>query len=211
MKKVSLIVLLALVLQSVIYGQASNEDIRTRMTLGLRVGANLSNVYDESGEEFVADPKIGLVAGGYLSIPIGKFLGVQPGVYYSQKGFEGSGKLLGSPYEVKRTSSFLDVPLLLEIKPVGLITIVAGPQFSYLLKQKDEFKTDLGTVEQVEEFENDDIRKNIMGITGGVDVNLNNLVIGVRAAWDVQKNGKDGASTPRYKNVLYQATLGFRF
>lgn len=211
MKKVSLIVLLALVLQSVIYGQASNEDIRTRMTLGLRVGANLSNVYDESGEEFVADPKIGLVAGGYLSIPIGKFLGVQPGVYYSQKGFEGSGRLLGSPYEVKRTSSFLDVPLLLEIKPVGLITIVAGPQFSYLLKQKDEFKTNLGTVEQEEEFENDDIRKNIMGLTGGVDVNLNNLVIGVRAAWDVQKNGEDGASTPRYKNVLYQATLGFRF
>lgn len=210
MKKLLMAVLFMASVSGILQAQ-SNDDIRERLSIGLRVGGNLSNVYDEQGDNFVADNKIGFVAGGFLSIPIGRFLGFQPGAYYSQKGFEGSGNILGAPYAFTRTSSFLDIPLLLEIKPVGFLTIVAGPQYSYLLRQKDEFETNLGTVEQEEEFENDDIRKNIFGLTGGVDFNVNNLVIGARAAFDVQRNGEDGSNTPRYKNVLYQATIGWRF
>jgi hypothetical protein len=51
-----------------------------------------------------------------------------------------------------------------------------------------------------------------MGLVGGVDFNVNNLVLGLRAAWDIKKNEGDGnSSTPRYKNMLFQATVGFRF
>ena len=210
MKKLIIAVMITATFVGFLQAQ-SNADMRDKFSIGVRVGGNLSNVYDEQGDNFVADAKLGFVAGGFLSIPIGSFLGVQPGAYYSQKGFEGSGNILGSPYAFNRTSSFLDIPILLEIKPISFLTIVAGPQYSYLLRQKDEFETNLGTVEQEQEFENDDIRKNIFGLTGGVDINVNNFVIGARAAWDVQRNGDDGSDTPRYKNVLYQATLGLRF
>ena len=46
-------------------------DNREKLFFGLKVGTNLSNVYDTQGENFVADSKFGLAAGGFVSIPIG--------------------------------------------------------------------------------------------------------------------------------------------
>jgi hypothetical protein len=41
---------------------------------------------------------------------------------------------------------------------------------------------------------------------------LNSAVIGARVGWDLMQNNGDGSSsTIRYKNVWYQATIGFRF
>jgi hypothetical protein len=79
-----------------------------------------------------------------------------------------------------------------------------------LLKQKDVFENPLTTVEQQNEFKNDNIRKNILGFIGGVDVNVGKVIIGARAGWDIQNNNGDGTSTnPRYKNAWTQATIGF--
>ena len=99
-----------------------------------------------------------------------------------------------------------------ELKPSSFFTIVAGPQYSYLVKQKDVFENGITTIEQENEFENDNLRKNIFCFTGGFDVNVSQLVVGARAGWDIQNNNGDGSSTtPRYKNMWYQVTLGFRF
>jgi len=46
---------------------------------------------------------------------------------------------------------------------------------------------------------------------GGVDINLVNIVLGARVGLDMYNNNGDGTSTtPRYKNVWAQATVGFR-
>jgi hypothetical protein len=115
-------------------------------------------------------------------------------------------------YEYTRTSNFIDVPLLIAFKPTPVITILAGPQYSYLIKQKDVIKSGSFTDEQEEEFENDNLRRNVLCFLGGIDFNLSNVIIGTRVGWDLQDNNGDGTSTnPRYKNVWYQATLGFAF
>ncbi len=195
-----------------VFAQRSGEDFRERLSFGLKGGANLSNVYDSQGEQFNADPKFGLVAGVFVSLPIGRFIGVQPELLFSQKGYKGSGSLLGSDYSYTYTSNHISIPLLLAIKPISLVTIVAGPQFSFLIKDKYSFKSDLVNYDQEQEFENDNIRKNTLSLLGGLDFNLNRIVIGTRVGWDLQANKGDGTSeTPRYKNVWYQATIGFRF
>jgi hypothetical protein len=98
------------------------------------------------------------------------------------------------------------------VKPIEQVTLLFGPQFSYLLSQKNDFTGGTISATQQQDFDNDNIRKNIYGLTGGVDLNISNFVLGVRAAWDVKNNDGDGNSTtPRYKNMLYQATLGYRF
>lgn len=147
-----------------------------------------------------------------MGIPLGSFLGIQPELLYSQKGFKATGTLLGSPYSLTRTTNYLDVPILIALKPIGLITILVGPQYSYLLSQKDVYDNSIMTVVQEQTFKNENIRKNTFGILGGVDINLGNLVIGARVGWDITNNNGDGTSTtPRYKNAYYQATLGYRF
>jgi Outer membrane protein beta-barrel domain len=185
---------------------------RDRSQIGLKAGANYSNVYDSKGEAFNADAKFGFAGGLFFSIPIGKFLGVQPEVLFSQKGFQASGKILGNAYSFTRTTNYLDVPLLIAIKPIEYLTILVGPQYSYLFKQKDVFENSSITIDQEKEFTNDNIRKNTLGFVGGADINVVHFVLGLRAGWDVQNNNGDGTSiTPRYRNAWYQATVGYRF
>lgn len=190
---------------------AQEDEYRERISGGLKVGANLSNVYDTEGEDFQANAKLGFAGGAFLSIPIGKYLGVQPEILISQKGFQGSGRLLGSPYDFSRTTTFIDVPLLFALKPLSIFTIVLGPQYSYLIHQKDVFSSAITTSAQETEFKNDNIRKNILCGIGGVDFTVKHVVVGLRAGADFQRNNGSGtATTPRYKNVWYQVTIGFR-
>lgn len=192
--------------------QRHESDFSNELHFGLKIGANYSNVYDSKGEQFNADAKFGLATGAFVTIPIGKYFGIQPEVLYSQKGFKATGTILGSNYDFTRTTNYIDVPLLFAIKPTDAVTILIGPQYSYLLKQKDEFNNSTTTIDQQKEFDNDNIRRNIMCFLGGFDFNLNNMVLGARVGWDVSNNNGDGtSSTPRYKNVWYQATLGFKF
>jgi hypothetical protein len=192
--------------------QGSGNGLRNQITFGIKAGANYSNVYDSQNQDFNADPKFGFAGGIFVGIPLGSFLGIQPELLYSQKGFKATGTLLGSPYSLTRTTNYLDVPILLALKPIGLITILVGPQYSYLLSQKDVYDNSIMTVVQEQTFKNENIRKNTFGILGGVDINISNLVIGARVGWDITNNNGDGTSTtPRYKNVYYQATLGYRF
>jgi hypothetical protein len=73
------IFILALVANSVngLFGQTGN-DFRDRIQIGAKLGANLSNVYDEQGQDFVADSKFGLAAGLFFRIPLNEFVGLQP-------------------------------------------------------------------------------------------------------------------------------------
>jgi hypothetical protein len=211
MKKILLIIAVVSFMTNTSKGQSA-IDVRDRLMFGAKVGANLSNVYDERGEDFVADSKLGGAGGVFLAIPIGKYLGIQPEVLLSQKGFHATGRILFNTYDFTRTTTYLDVPLLFAFKPSEFFTILAGPQYSYLLNQKDVFKNASTSIEQEQEFVNDNIRKNTFCLTGGLDINIKHLVIGARAGWDVQNNNGNGTSTtPRYKNVWYQATIGYRF
>ena len=187
------------------------QNTRDEFSFGLKIGSNYSNVFDSQGEKFTAEGKYGLAAGAFLSLPLGKVIGIQPEVIYSEKGFKATGAFLGSNYSATRTTTYIDVPILLALKPTSFLTVLAGPQYSFLVKQENNFTSTLATIDQEKIFDNNNIRKNILGLTGGVDINLSSFVISARAGWDVQNNNGDGTSTtPRYKNAWYQATLGFR-
>jgi hypothetical protein len=193
---------------SIAYSTTAQDDV----AFGLKIGTNYSNVYDSKGEDFDADGKFGLAAGAFLSIPFGQYFGIQPEVLFSQKGFKATGTILGSTYDMVRTTNYIDVPLLVAVKPVHSITLLAGPQFSFLMKQKDKFTSPTSNYAQEEEFDNDNLRKNTLCFTGGADINVEHTVLSLRAGWDLSNNNGNGtSSTPRYKNVWAQATIGYRF
>ncbi len=212
MKSLIALAMAVVTLSATSLAQSNSEDSRDRLLLGLKGGVNYANVYDTQGEKFEASPKYGFVGGAFMSIPIGTYLGLQPEFLYSKKGFHATGQIMDNTYYLTRTLNYIDVPVFITLKPVTAITFMAGPQFSYLVKQRDRFTDANTTVQQEQEFSNPNLRRNTLCFVGGVDFNLNEKVLGVRAGWDVQHNNGDGTSTiPRYKNVWLQATFGFRF
>lgn len=209
MKKLGI---MAIALTFITVNGYAQDDDREKIQIGAKIGTNYANVYDSEGEEFDADPKFGFAAGVFLAIPIGTYIGIQPEVLFSQKGFQATGSIFGEEYRFTRTTNYIDIPIYLALKPSPFLTIVAGPQFSYLMSRKDEFKSSFLNTEIEDEFENENIRKNTLGVSFGLDININHFVIGARAAWDLQDNKGDGtSSTPRYKNTWLQATVGFKF
>ncbi|MFM2019157.1 MAG: hypothetical protein RL007_2813 [Bacteroidota bacterium] len=213
MKNITIVlsVLCIIAATTALQAQTSETDRRDKFSFGVKAGANYSNVWDEQGQDFNADARLGFAGGIFIGIPIGTFLGVQPELLVSQKGFQASGTLLGQPYSFTRTTTYLDIPLQLQIKPIEYLTIVAGPQYSYLFHQKDIYTLGSNSVAQEQEFNNDNIRKNVLGFVAGGDIIISHVVISGRAGWDFQTNNGDGtSSTPRYKNKWIQFTVGFK-
>ena len=184
---------------------AYDMDAREELKVGIKAGMNYSNVYSESGDDFVADGKAGFAGGVFVSIPLSQLVGIQPELMYSQKGFKGD--VLGVDY--KATFNYLDLPVHLQIKPTENISILAGPQFSYLLSSKYE----LGSLSSTNENDlEDDNNRATVGISAGVDFSLQDFIISARGSWDLSKMNKDNnTSDINYKNQLFQVTLGYRF
>lgn len=222
------------------YQSDNIPDGRTTLQFGVKAGLNNSNVYDAQGEDFVANPRIGMVFGGFLSIPLNTWLGIQPEILYSSKGYAGSGAMgpqestnstitttvkgntgvsvtgagSGDPdnYSFINQLNYLDIPIMLQLKILPSIYLLGGPEYSYLLSRTYTFTNGVTTETTQQQFQNDNIRHNVFGVIWGIELNLNRaFVLGGRMAWDEVDNNGDGTSTmPRYRNYWVQATLGYK-
>ena len=216
MKKIlrSGLLLFAMAVSSTSFAQdgtsSTSTDTRENFKFGVKAGINLSNVYDEEGDDFVADSKVGFAGGAFVSIPLGTFVGIQPEVMFSQKGFKFESNGLLGDNKFTRTTSHLDIPVHLQIKPIESLSILVGPQFSYLLNTKNEFNG--YRAEQEQEINDENYKKGVIGLSAGVDFNIDNFILSARAAWDLSKTNEDGEeSSLRYKNQVIQFTVGYTF
>lgn len=209
---ITLITTAASVLSQETADDNNRTDYREKLLFGFKAGANYANVYNVKGESFNADARWGFATGAFIAIPFSDLIGIQPEILFSQKGFQGKNTLIGKEYKFSRTTNHIDVPLLFALKPTEFITILAGPQYSYLMSQKDVYTAGNTSYTNESEFSNSNLRKNTLCFTGGLDFTMKHLVIGMRIGWDLQKNDGDGTtSTMVYKNTWYQATVGYRF
>ena len=101
---------------------------------------NFNNLLDFSKGNITTKDHTGFFAGTYVIIPVSENFSIEPGVYYSQKGYELNGALnlkgldfLGANAKAVLQSQYIDVPVMLKANFNGL-QIFAGPQFSYLVK-----------------------------------------------------------------------------
>jgi hypothetical protein len=99
---------------------------------------SLGNLLDFTNGMVTTNNRSGYFAGVYTSLPLGNIIAVEPGIYYSQKGYELNGALnvkglefLGANAKAQLQSSYIDVPVLLKAN-MGGFHVFAGPQVSYL-------------------------------------------------------------------------------
>ncbi|SFQ77157.1 porin family protein [Hymenobacter arizonensis] len=206
---------------------AQAQDVR----LGLRAGANYSNLAGNVKNENTFNNKVGFLGGVMVNIPVlaDGFLSVQPEVLYSQKGFENKPTeytgLLGAKQkrEGNVNYNYIDVPLLLKINAGGFIA-EAGPQYSYLLGANDETKTTttpaLGgsptTTESQNKRDVSGLNRNELGYVAGVGYQANSgLSLSLRytgAFSDFVKSDNNTYFNGDLKNArhsAFQLSLGY--
>ncbi|XZF14508.1 porin family protein [Chitinophagaceae bacterium MMS25-I14] len=218
MKKIIALMLAIVALSQSSFAQDHSDmqrkvtDYNNRLEFGIKAGGNYATVYDKHGDAFNVSGRVGFATGLFARLPVSRYFGIQPEILFSQRNFQATGVLFDNTYNFTRTSSYLDVPVLVAFKPCRLLTLLAGPQYSYLLQQRDDFKNASTSIEQEKQFEDDHVRRNTISVVSGFDVNLMHFVVSGRMGWDMLNNNGDGSSaTPRYKSVWLQATLGYRF
>ena len=160
----------------------------------------------------------GFFGGVYASVPVGTVISVEPGLYYSQKGYDINGALslkgmdfLGANAKAKLQMQYIDIPVLLKANMGGLL-LFAGPQFSYL--SKASLHTTAGalginvlnnTMDATSQFNRWDA-----GVTGGIGYQFSNG-INLVASYDYGLSKIDANRNTGTYNRAVKLGLGINF
>lgn len=193
--------------------------------IGVKLGANLTNLAGDLQDEDNFQNKLGFVGGITYNIPLSSdnFVSIQPELLYSQKGYKRSDYTTTNAttgqqlrYEGKVNYSYLDLPVLLKIN-AGPVFFEAGPQFSYLLSIKDNTEvTDVATgvdFESYQRVDKDPLAEFEVGYAAGVGVQIPlGLSLNLRYNGSVSALAKDDNrdELANGRHSVYQATIGFK-
>jgi Outer membrane protein beta-barrel domain len=222
MKKTAIVA--AALLATAAVSSAQAQSIR----LGLRAGANYSNLAGNIQNQDTYNNKFGFLGGAMLNIPVTSdgFFSVQPEVLYSQKGFENKPTeytgLLGGKQkrEGQVNYNYLDVPVLLKVRASGLI-FEAGPQYSYLLSANNQTKTTtipaIGSPSTAETQNKTDVsrlNRNELGYLAGVGYEAENglsLSLRYTGAFSdfVKDNSYFNGELKNARHSAFQLSLGY--
>ncbi len=179
---------------------------------------NLNKLLDFTGGAIKPSNTTGFFAGAYATLPITDIVSVEPGLYYSQKGYELNGALnlkgvefLGANAKAKLQLQYIDVPVLLKANFGGL-QLFAGPQVSYLTHA--DLRTTAGvlginllnkTTDATAQFNKWD-----MGVTGGIGYQLTNGV-NLMASYDYGLSKMDANQNVKSYNSAFKLGVGISF
>lgn len=179
---------------------------------------SLDNLVDITGGRVSTTSRSGFFAGAHVSIPVSENFSIEPGLYYTQKGYEMKGDLqwkavdfLSAAATAKLDAQYVDLPVLLKAN-FGGFQVFAGPQVSYLANA--DLKTRAGILginllnkswDVTGEYNRWDA-----GVTGGIGYQFKNGV-NLSAAYDHGLSRVDANQDLEAYNRSFKVGLGMRF
>lgn len=179
---------------------------------------SLNKLIDYANGAITTNNRTGFFAGINAAIPVTTNISVEPGLYYSQKGYEMRGELnikgaefIGANAKAQLISHYVDLPLLLKGDFNGF-QIFAGPQVSYLTK------ADLRTTAGVLGFNvfnrkmdaTEELNRWDAGIKAGVGYQFKNG-FSISAAYDHGLSKLDANKNFDAYNRAIKVGVGFKF
>lgn len=217
MKK-KILLLLAIAISTFSFAQTPSFGVQAGVAFSGMHGDvvdNFKNLLDFTDGRVTTKDYTGFFAGGFATLPLSKSISIEPGVYYSQKGYELNGALnvkgmdfLNAGAKAVLQSQYVDVPVLLKAN-LGGFQLFAGPQISYLAKA--DLKTTAGilginllskTMDATSQFN----RWNA-GVTGGIGYQFPNG-ISLTASYDYGLSRADAKQNINAYNHAIKLGIG---
>ena len=179
---------------------------------------NLQNLVEVTDGMITTKNTSGFFAGAYTSIPLSEKVSIEPGIYYTQKGYELGGSLdlkgiefLGIGAKLKLQSDYIDMPVLVKGNFNGF-QVFGGPQLSYMTKADLQTKASIlginllnKSIDVTDEFNRWDA-----AITGGVGYRFANG-FNVSAQYDHGLSRVDKNKSVNSYNRAFKVGVGFEF
>ena len=203
---------------------------KAQITYGVQAGAtianwkgdalqSLNNVVDLSNGFITTNSKTGFTVGGYLNIPLSDKISFEPGLQYAQKGYTMQGnlkidalKFLGVNASAKVEAHYIDIPLVLKAEVAKGLSIYAGPQLSYLVKNNLHLNAGvLGISLYNNKIDiTDNFNRVDMGIAGGIGYKFDNG-FNIKAGYDYGLSKLDKNDNFKAYNRVAKISVGFSF
>jgi len=180
---------------------------------------NLNDLVDLTSGMVTTTPRTGFHAGAFVNIPAGELISIEPGLYYSQKGYTMKGELgfkaldfTGANASAELQSTYIDLPVLVRVNLVKGLQVFAGPQVSYLAKNNlrvkagalgiSLFNRDIDVTDQFNKWD--------VALTGGLSYQFSNG-LNLQAGYDYGLSKVDANSNVKSYNSAVKIGLGFSF
>lgn len=179
---------------------------------------SLNGLIDFADGYLSTGKRTGFFTGTYVDLPIGKILTVEPGLNYTQKGYQLKGSvnvkgvdILGINAKAQLQMDYIEIPIVVKAS-VGGFNIFAGPQISYLVNADlrasagalgfNILSTKIPATSQFKKWD--------AGLTGGIGYDLKNRV-NISASYDYGLSKIDASENFTAYNRAIKLSLGFRF
>ena len=179
---------------------------------------SLQNMLDFTSSAIKTQNRTGFFAGAYTNIPVTDKVSIEPGLYYTQKGYALQGDLnikgaefLGVNAKAQLNTQYVDLPVVVKGNFGGL-QVFAGPQVSYLTK------ADLNTTAGALGFNivnstadaSDQFNRWDAAITGGLGYQFSNG-LNITAAYDHGLSKVDANKNLNAYNRSFKVGIGLSF
>ena len=203
---------------------------KAQITYGVQAGATIANwkgdaleslndVVDLSNGFVTTKSKTGISIGGYVNIPVTDKISFEPGLQYAQKGYTVQGdlkidalKFLGVNASAKVEAHYIDIPLVLKAELAKGLSIYAGPQVSYLVKNNLHLNAGvLGISLYNDRLDiTDNFNRVDMGLAGGIGYKFDNG-FNIKAGYDYGLSKLDKNDNFKAYNRVAKISVGFSF
>ncbi len=187
---------------------------------GLRGEAmnNLQELIDFADGYISTSNRTGFFAGANVSVPLTNNISIEPGLYYSQKGYALKGELnvkglefLGANAKAQLNTQYIDLPVLIKAN-LGGLELFGGPQLSYLAKA--DLRTTAGALGfnlYDKKFDaTGELNKWDAGLIGGIGYQLSNG-INISASYEHGLSKADVNKRFDSYNRSFKIGVGFNF
>lgn len=216
MKSLSLITVLLLVFNSVIYSQTRYDDSGMKASSGIKGGLNLSSLSTDGNDD--KNLKLGMHAGVFTKIPLSEVFAIQPELLYSNKGMKiNYDESATTDGESKFHLNYIDLPVKLVFNLAKDFEFQVGPYVSYLINAKTDTDAEIleyFDIDSEDELDRDHFHTIDYGLTAGLGFDMDPLIFGLNYNLGLNQVAKDEGAENMLgdaKNMVIQVYVGIKF
>ena len=206
-----------------------------QVKFGVKAGLNLSSVSEVEASATGASASIfendgmavGFHVGGFVNFIFGQYIGLQPELLFSMQGGKQKPSSLVAQYfnipssaDLSYTFDYINIPVLLDIKPFANFSILVGPQIGFNI-YKSATASAAGESETVSgsDFDNafgeDTFKSFDFAVVGGLQYTfIEHLTVGARYNFGLTNAfslSDSGVDVNGWKNSVIQISVGWTF